>query len=305
MARYLDLSSDIAGRVVAGELAPGADLPSVRVLARERSTNPATVARAYHHLAEAGVLEVEDRRRARVARGGPIAARHLLDGARTFRLAGSDDPALDVLLRHAGGPIARIGTHGSFQGLVALWRGEADGATIHVRHRSGSYNEPFARALLRDRGGAALIHLWRREQGLLVPAGNPRGIAGPPDLRGLRLAQRGPGTGTRVLLDRLLSDAGIDPDAVAGPGAASHLEVALAVASGLADAGLGIRSAARALDLEFVVVAWEPYELALSVDALGAAAPLVTALRDPAVRERIRGLGGYDLAAAGDVAMLG
>src|SRR4051812_49653879 len=68
------------------------------------------------------------------------------------------------------------------------------------------------------------------------------------------------GTGTRTLLDRLLLDAGVDPDAVSGPTVELHLDVALAVATGEADAGLGLRSAATALGLDFVPLSWEPFQ---------------------------------------------
>ena len=105
------------------------------------------------------------------------------------------------------------------------------------------------------------------------------------------MARRAAGTGTRVLLDRLLLDAGLDPDALRGPEVGSHLEVALAVAAGIVDAGLGVRSAAAALDLRFVPITWEDYDLVLPEDALDPAAPLVTAVRSPAVRSRGRGTG--------------
>lgn len=303
MTRYLDVSSDIARLVDAGELPVGAELPSVRVLAAERDTTPSTISRAYRHLAQAGVITQSERRRATVATDAAFAARRLLGSERPFRLGGSDDPALDLVLRRAGRSVVVVGTRGSFQGLTALWRGTVDGAAIHLLHRSGVYNSPFARALLRGRE-PSLIHLWRREQGLLVPPGNPRGIAGPGDLRTLLVAKREFGTGTRVLLDRLLADAHILPTVVLGPVAGSHLEVALAVASGVADAGLGVRSAAAALDLNFVPLVWEDYDIALSADSLGAAGPLIDALRDGYVRSSIAELGGYDVDLTGTIETL-
>ncbi|MQA14260.1 MAG: GntR family transcriptional regulator [Pseudonocardiaceae bacterium] len=304
MTRYLDVSNDIVRRVGGGELVPGDELPSLRELAAQRATTVSTVSRAYRHLADGGVIVLGGRRRATVARDGVLAARRLTGAARVFRLTGSDDPALDVLLHRAGRAIVTVAPRGSSAGLTALSRGDADGAAIHLLHRSGDYNVPFARALLRGQE-PTLIRLWRREQGLLVPAGNPGGIRGPGDLGGMRLALREPGSGTRVLLDRSLSDAGIDPDAVCGPVAGSHLEVALAVACGTAEAGLGVRAAALSLDLEFVPVAWEHFDLVLAAEALGAAAPLVEALREPGVRAAIGRLGGYDLDGAGTVHAVG
>jgi molybdate-binding protein len=149
-----------------------------------------------------------------------------------------------------------------------------------------------------------LVHLWRREQGLIVPAGNPRGVERIADLRALRVARRPTGTGTRTLLDRLLLDADIDPEAVSGPSVELHLDVALAVATGEADAGLGLRSAATRLDLDFVPFAWEPFQVATTRVESGGVQPLLDALAQPSVAERIGALGGYDLAGAGEVLAL-
>jgi molybdate-binding protein len=303
MARYLQVSNEIAGDIESGLLGPGDELPSIRDAAHRYRTTGSTIGRAYRQLADAGVIEVADRRRARVAAGGEIAARQLLAGHPALRLAGSDDPGLDIVLRHAGASVATVGARGSFHGLTRIWRGTADAAAIHLRHRSGSQNSPFARTLLRGRR-PAIIHLWRREQGLLTPEGNPGHISGPGDLRALRIARRPFGAGTRVLLDRLLAEAGIAPAAVTGPEAESHLEVAMSVASGQADTGLGVRAAASALDLGFVPVVWEDFDIVLGGDALPAAEPLISALRELEVQSSIHALGGYDLSRAGSVEML-
>jgi molybdate-binding protein len=303
MARYLQVSQEIASDIASGTLSPGDELLSVRDAADRYKTTGSTIARAYRHLADAGVIEVADRRRSRVAAGGEAAARGLLGGHPVLRLAGSDDPGLDVVLRQTGTCVATVGARGSFHGLTRIWRGTADAAAIHLRHRSGGHNSTFARTLLRGRR-PAIIRLWRREQGLLTPAGNPDHITGPGDLRALRIARRPFGTGTRVLLDRLLTDAGIAPASVTGVEAASHLEVAMSVASGQADTGLGVRAAATALGLGFVPVAWEDFDIVLSGDALPAAEPLITALRDPHVHAAVNSLGGYDLTRAGAVHLL-
>lgn len=297
MTRYRELAAELAARVESGELPPGAELPGVRELARRFDTTVSTAARARGLLAEAGVLTLADRRRARVAPDGALAARAHRGEGRVFRLAGSDDPALDLLVRDLGPAVAIVAAPGSSAGLRAVVAGRADGAAVHLLHRTGVYNAPFARALLRGRR-PHLVHLWRREQGLIVAPGGPASVT---DLAGLRIALRAPGTGTRVLLDRLLRDAGLDPDGVRGPVLGSHLEVALAVATGTVDAGLGVRSAARDLDLAFHPVARESYDVVLPGAALAAAAPLVTALRAQAVRTAVADLGGYDADRAGEV----
>jgi molybdate-binding protein len=303
VSRYLEIGTALARRIRAGDPAPGAELPAVRGHAREVGATASTIVRAYRHLADAGVIVLADRRRARVATDGPIAAARLLEADRVFRLAGSDDPALRLLLARTGPAVVPVGTRGSFPGLRALARGDADGAAIHLRHRTGVHNAPYARALLRGQR-PHLLHLWRREQGLIVPAGNPHGITGPADLAGRLVARREPGAGTRVLLDQLLLAAGTDPHGVAGPELGSHLEVALAVASGVADAALGLRAAVDDLGCAFVPLLWEPYDVALGGAALGAARPLVEALSEPGLRAAVEALGGYDLDGAGAVTAL-
>jgi putative molybdopterin biosynthesis protein len=124
------------------------------------------------------------------------------------------------------------------------------------------------------------------------------------DVGALPIGRRPFGTGARALLDRLLADAGIAPASVTGPQAASHLEVAMSVASGQADTGLGVRAAATALGLGFVPVIWEDFDIVLSGDALPAAEPLIAALRTPAVQSPVGALGGYDLSRAGSVDLL-
>src|SRR3954470_8368325 len=300
MARYHDLTTKLAARIAGGDLASGAALPSVRELAGLEGTTATTVARAYRELADAGAIVVEPRRAARVSARGELAARAGLREGAPFRLAGSDDPALSLLLSGIPEAIAPVGASGSYRGLAALWSGRADGASLHLRHRSGEYNTPFARGVLEGRG-PVLVHLWRREQGLLVPPGNPRGIEPITDPAGPPIGRRPAGTGTRTLLDRLLLDDGIDPDAIPGPTVELHLDVALAVATGEADAGLGLRSAATPLGLDFVPLSWEPFQVATTRAESGGLRPLLTALGDAALAQRIVALGGYDVAGAGEV----
>lgn len=303
MTRHLELTQDLATRIATGDLAPGAALPSTRALAALEGTTPTTVMRAFRTLADAGVIVLEPRRTARVVTGGEVAARALLRDGPPFRLAGSDDPALSLLVDLARDAVRPVGTRGSFSGLTALWTGDADGATLHLRHRDGEFNAPFARGLLAGRH-PVLVHLWRREQGLLVPAGNPRGVERVGDLRHLRVARRRVGTGTRAHLDRALLEAGVQPEAMPGPEVDVHLDVALAVATGEADAGLGLRSAASPLELDFVPVAAEPFQLATTEAQLGGLRPLLVALADPDVAARVLALGGYDLEGAGEVLSL-
>src|SRR5689334_25343344 len=98
MPRYHDLTAKLAGHIASGDFGPGASLPSIREIAAAEQTTATTVARAYRELADAGAIVVEPRRAARVSPGGELAARALLREGAVFRLAGSDDPALSMLL---------------------------------------------------------------------------------------------------------------------------------------------------------------------------------------------------------------
>jgi putative molybdopterin biosynthesis protein len=117
-----------------------------------------------------------------------------------------------------------------------------------------------------------IIGFARRTQGLIVAPGNPLKLTGLKDLTKsrVRFANRALGTGTRLLLDELLAEQGIAADSIRGFDSAepSHTAVAQAVASGQADAGLGIEAAARALGLDFVPVVEEQYHLACLKSAL-------------------------------------
>lgn len=300
MAGYVEISDRIARRVASGDLAAGSELPSIRAFAASEGVTPSTIARAYRRLATAAVVHMGDRRKTRVSENGSRHALTLLADHRPFRLAGSDDPALDILLERCGDSIESVERGGSFSGLRAVWQGRADGAAIHLLHESGVYNRPFAAALLAGRD-PKVVHLWRREQGIIVANGNPLGLQSIRHALPHRIAKREFGAGTRVLLDRLVRQVGGDPDAIRGPEAQSHFELALAVASGIADAALGARSAAAALHLGFVHVTWEPYELVVPGDRLGLTRSLIEALEDSSTQQRIAALTGYDLADAGQV----
>ena len=325
VTRYVGLVEELEQAVASGSLTPGTALPSIRSLARERGVAPATVARAYAELARAGVVETSPRRTTRVTAAGPGRARRRLRGGQPLVLAGSDDPLLDLVLAVVSDEVERLGVRGSSAGLAALWRGSVDAAALHLFDRGGEYNAPYAARVLSGRT-PRLVRLWRREQGLVVPPGNPAGLGTAADLarvgaagrsagrgargraaggarRGARVtALRRAGTGTRLLTERLVREGGADPADLRGPELDSHLDVALAVASGLAEAGVAVRSAAGALGLDFVPLAWEPFDLAMPAEALPRAEPLLEALGASAVARRAGELGGYDLEGSGVVA---
>jgi molybdate-binding protein len=286
----------LASQIADGRWPPGAAMPSIRVLAAELGCAPGTVARAYGELRQAGLIAGRDRARARVEPGSPLRARWWLAGGRRLRLAGSDDPALDTLIRAAGDAVGVIaGPRGSVHGLEAMARGQADACVLHLRHaESGRYNDPYVRRLLPGEP-IVLVHLWRREIGLVVARGNPLGLRGIADLAGRRVAWRARGSGSRLLLERLLAEAAVEALPESGEPADSHLAVAAAVAAGAADAGLAVRAVAQACDLDFVAITVEPFELAVREEAIDRAAGLLARLREPAFARQIATLGGYDM----------
>ncbi len=237
------------------------------------------------------------------------ALRPLAQIERTLLAVGSHDVALDLLAgRLAADGTDLVSAHvGSIAGLVALRERAAHLAGTHVLDpQTETYNDVAVRRY-GPREPVALVRLARREQGLLVVPGNPLGIRSLADVARTRAryVNRQSDAGTRILLDALLARAAVAPEAIAGYERIefSHLAVGQLVANGSADAGLAIRAAAQAFGLDFVSIAWEPYDLALPATLLEEPriAQLIEVLREPAFRAEVEALGGYDCAEAGGV----
>lgn len=185
--------------------------------------------------------------------------------ARPNVVVGSHDPLLEWALRESGSGLAAF-LDGSLDGLARLRRGEAIAGGLHVMEADDG--SAFNRAHVSEAlGGEPVVLLewgWR-EQGLILPAGNPRGITGLADLAGRRIMPRQPEAGTYVLLRRLLARAGLGEDDVQllQPPARSQTDVALAVAADKADAGIGLACVARQFKLGFVPLLRERFDLAV------------------------------------------
>src|ERR671915_1077735 len=314
--RWAEVADRVAREIAAGRRAEGERLPGVRRLARQAGCSPGTAARAYAALREAGLIAGAPRSSFVVAPGAAARAAwwapHALPapggagsygaGPGAVLLAGSDDPALDLLLRASGGSATlSAGARGSVPGLEQLARGTVDVAAVHLLDvASGRWNEGFARSALVGQP-VLLMHLWQREQGLVVPRGNPKRIRAVADLADARLAWRTPGAGSRLLLERLMLQEGIEPQPERGVQAESHLAVAAAVAAGAADAGLAVRAVADSLGLDWVPVATEWFELAVATASGSMIDPLLDVLASTSVQDRLAALPGYDLAMSGEV----
>jgi putative molybdopterin biosynthesis protein len=231
--------------------------------------------------------------------------------SRGLVVMGNHDLALDLLLtylRRLSG-VQVTSTHtGSLGGLISVARGEAQVAGCHLLdEESGEYNVPFVRRVLAG-VPSVVVTLVERMQGLLVPRRNPKGIAALEDVEraDARLINRERGSGTRVLLDFLLRRLGMDPSRLRGYEVEvdNHMAVAAAVASGQADVGLGILAAARALDLDFIPLKSERYDLVVTREIWDQ--PPVRTLRkvleSREFRDSVGELGGYDTSQTGVVA---
>jgi putative molybdopterin biosynthesis protein len=227
---------------------------------------------------------------------------------RTIFAIGSHDISLDLMAQYLAQANCRLvsANVGSLGGLVALRRGEAHVAGSHLLDpHSGEYNLSYIRQYL-DGIPVKVIVLVGREQGLIVSRGNPKGISRLEDLLkpDVRFINRQRGAGTRVLLDYHLGLLSIEPESIHGyhQEEYTHLAVAAAVASGRADSGLGIAAAAQALELDFVPLFQERYDLIIPLqhyqDPL--LAPLLRLLENDSFRQAVASMPGYDPSRMGE-----
>lgn len=246
----------------------------------------------------------------RLSQGYPAGAevrvelrRDLASIRRMVLLAGSHDPLLDylgsLLGRDFPGRSLAVAPLGSLGGLLALARGEAHLAGAHlIDEATGEYNLPYVAKHLTE--PVAVVTLVHRQQGFIVPRGNPKGVRDWTDLLrpDVRFINRQRGAGTRVLLDLELAKRGLDPSGITGYDREeyTHTGLAAAVLAGTADTGLGLYSAARALGLDFVPVAEERYDLVIPERELETEriAQLLKVVESADFRAAAAQLGGYD-----------
>ena len=214
---------------------------------------------------------------------------------------GSDDPAVQLLVT----PIRRRGADfvsravGSMGGLAALSRGDCHVAAAHLLdEETGLYNDSFIERFSAGQKWTRIL-VFYRTQGIIVQRGNPLNIKDFGDLcaKDIVFSNRQPGAGTRVLFDHLLRQNKVNPDKIKGYQqiCTTHMEAANRVYTGIADATLGIKSAADALGLDFIPITEEPYELVIPdkyLDHPGITA-MLDSLKDEDWRGKVDQMGGY------------
>lgn len=226
----------------------------------------------------------------------------------TAVLIGSHDLILDEIADRMSDSFPNMfvsSTHvGSMAGLMSLKRREAHMAPIHLLDgQTGEYNVPYLKSMFQE--PMALIKGVERIQGLIVKKGNPFRITDLACLAGKRYINRQRGAGTRVLLDYKLKQLGIAPDEINGyeREAATHMAVAAAVHGGSADAGMGVLSAANAMDLDFVEVGVEEYDFAIHREdlELPAIQAFISLLKSDGFHKKLEEMGGYGYSRSGEV----
>ncbi len=227
----------------------------------------------------------------------------------TIFAIGSHDITLDLMAQYLAQHERRLSSAnvGSLGGLVALKRGEAHLAGSHLFDpATAEFNLSYIRQYLPGIP-VRVITLVGRQQGLLVQKGNPKGITSLKDLArpDVVFVNRQRGAGTRVLLDYQLDLLAIVADQVRGYNQEeyTHLAVAAAVSSGKADTGLGIAAAAQALELDFIPLFQERYDLVIPVQHYDSALlkPLLELLQDPNFRQAVAAMPGYDIKHMGNL----
>ena len=226
-------------------------------------------------------------------------------------IAGSNDLALEMLtkkayIRHPGFTVS-LSSVGSLAGLVALRNGTCHIAASHLLDtETGEYNSPYIKKHFPELK-VTVLNLAHREQGLVLKRGNPLGIKCLKDLlvKKAVFVNRQEGSGTRVLLDYRLRELGLDPLEIIGYSkiAYTHMDVALEVFKGSADAGIAIQAAAKILGLDFVPLATERFDLVIPTEFYSAKAVRVfcEALSSDELKSGIIRMGGYETYETGKV----
>ena len=223
-------------------------------------------------------------------------------------VGGSQDDLLEWTLRESGSGLASL-AEGTARGVDRLQRGEVIAAAVHFHNETADPADANI-AAVRGMAGlhdAVLVGLARREQGLLLPPGNPRHLHSLADVlrSGSRMAVRQPGAGAQMLLEVLLARAGakhkdlrrLEPPCLTGP------DLAAAVRAGRADCGVATRAAAKSAGLDFVPLLWENFDLLMRQRSYfrPAIQTLIGFMTERRLKQRAAELTGYDPAPSGQI----
>ena len=229
----------------------------------------------------------------------------------TLVAVGSHDNTLDVLadqLKAKKANLTLSSSHvGSMGGLMAVKKGVCHMAGSHLLDtEDGSYNIRYLNKYLPDMD-VKLVNLVFRDQGFIVPKGNPKQITGIEDIcrEDIRFINRQSGSGTRILLDYRLEQSELNPGMINGYETEefTHMSVAVAVLSGTVDVGLGIYAAAKALDLDFIPMVTEQYDLVIPqiyID-MQQMQILLNIINSGVFKKRVEALGGYSTKKTGTI----
>ncbi len=228
-----------------------------------------------------------------------------------INIVGSHDLSLDVLrdmVKERYPAMDLMSAHvGSLSGITAMQKGFVELATSHILDEQEKvYNIPAARKYLEGKK-VLLVHIARRMQGLITLKGNPKGIRSVADLarRDVKFVNRQFGSGTRILLDMLLREHGIDPRSVHGyeREEATHAATAILVKEGIADVGLAIYPVSRVFSLDFIPIREEEYDLFVTEEFTSDPrfAILMEMLASREFASRLNDFGGYNTTESGKI----
>lgn len=260
-----------------------------------------------------GILEIPQGREGYKA-GSTVSIRllrPLSELQNTLVAIGSHDPLLDEVsnLLHRKNPgLYMASSHvGSMGGIMAVRRGETHMAGIHLlNEKDGTYNTAFVKKYFPN-GGVRVVECVGRTQGIMVAPCNPKNITAIKSLseQGIRYVNRQKGSGTRILIDYLCKKENINTTAIYGYDREefTHTSVAAQIASGSADAGMGIYSAAQLYGLDFIPICIEQYDLLIPDSAwdTDVVREVIQILKSEEFSQKLNEMGGYTLEHPGEV----
>jgi putative molybdopterin biosynthesis protein len=309
----LKLLADPRRRKILQELMLGP--ASLTMLGKTIGEHPAWIRHHLKQLESAGLVElVETRIQSGVVEkfysacaGGYLVQELILPKPRghpAVVFSGSHDLAFELLAKLVSRHLELLTlTVGSLDGLMALRQNLCSLSGAHLLDPCGEYNLPFIRHIFPDRA-MQVITLVHREQGLIVPAGNPKSIHSLSDLahEDLTFVNRNPGSGTRLWLDHQLQALGLAPAAIHGYETtfSTHTACASLVHSGQADVALGLRAAAYRFGLDFIPLFQERYDLVFTREQCDSLLPVLDTIQTNAYRRAVDALTGYDTTHTGE-----